>query len=172
MNQGYTLKQRSLIFVFNAIAWIGFDQWTKIWAVDHLKGAATRFYWSGMAQLTYAENNGAWGNLGGTWSEPWRTLFLVVVPVLVLVGISLVALVNKKATKIETWSYILISCGGIGNIIDRIRFGYVVDFLYVGLGRWPWQTNIFNIADVTIMVGFGLMVLQMFKDKKDSAVKA
>lgn len=165
MPNAYSIKQKSLIFILNAIAWIGFDQWTKIWAVDHLKNSATRYYFSGIAQLTYAENNGAWGNLGGSWEEPWRTLFLIVIPIIVLLGISVTSIVNKKATKLETWAYVLISCGGIGNIIDRVRFGYVVDFLYVGLGKWPWQTNIFNIADVTIMVGFGLIVLQMIKDK-------
>ena len=166
MLSGYTLKQKILIFFSNALLWIGLDQWTKIWSVANLKGEATRFYFNGIAQLTYAENNGAWGNLGGTWGEPWRSIFLIVVPIVVLLAISITAIVNNKATKLETWSYILISCGGLGNIIDRVRFGHVVDFLYVGLGKWPWQTNIFNVADVIIMTGFGIMLLHMFKDRR------
>jgi signal peptidase II len=161
----YSIKTKVIILITNLILWLGLDQWTKILAVEHLKLTGPKLYLSGIVQLIYAENNGAWGNLGGTWGEPWKTIFLVVIPVAVLVAISVTSIINKSAAKLETWSYVLIACGGLGNIVDRIRFGYVVDFMYVGLGKWPFQTNIFNIADVIIMTGFGVMILQIIRDK-------
>lgn len=167
----YTRTTKAIILVSNLILWLGLDQWTKIWAVSELKLASARYYLGGFVRLIYAENTGAWGNLGGTWGEPWRSLFLVIVPIAVLLAIMVASVINDKASKFETWSYVFIAAGGLGNIIDRIRFGYVVDFMYIGTGNWPFQTNIFNVADVIIMVGFGLMVIQIIKDKKNPSAK-
>lgn len=163
MDTNYSLKQRILYFVPTFAILIFLDQVSKIWAIETLKGEFPRTYLFGMAQLTYAENNGAWGNLGGDWQEPFRTLFLIALPVVVLVAFGLFALISKKITKLEYWAYLLIATGGTGNLVDRIRFNYVVDFLYLGIKR-PFETNIFNIADVVIMTGFGIMVLHLFQD--------
>ncbi len=162
----YPLKKRFLYFIPTFIFFIAFDQVTKIWAVETLKGEMPRHYLFGLAQLTYAENSGAWGNLGGTWQEPFRSLFLIALPIIVLIAFALFALLSKKINRIEFWSYALIAAGGCGNLIDRIRFNYVVDFLYLGIKR-PFETNIFNIADVVIMTGFGFMVLNIYLDWKN-----
>lgn len=165
MKEIYPIRKRVLYFIPTFIIFIAFDQVTKMWAVDALKGQMPRHYLFGLAQLTYAENSGAWGNLGGTWEEPLRSLFLIALPVVVLVAFALFALFSKKINRIEFWAYALIAAGGCGNLIDRIRFNYVVDFLYLGIKR-PFETNIFNIADVVIMTGFGLMVLNIYLDWK------
>lgn len=163
MENNYPLKKRLLFFIPTFAILIFLDQVTKIWAIETLKGEFPRTYLFGMAQLTYAENNGAWGNLGGDWQEPFRTLFLIVLPVAVLLAFGLFSLLSKKITKLEFWAYLLIAAGGTGNLVDRIRFNYVVDFLYLGIRR-PFETNIFNIADVVIMTGFGIMVLHLYQD--------
>jgi signal peptidase II len=163
MNTSYPTIKRLYFFIPTFLILIFLDQKSKIWAIEALKGELPRSYFFGMAQLTYAENNGAWGNLGGNWQEPYRSLFLIVLPVGVLLAFSLFSLFSKKINKLEFWSYLLIAAGGCGNLIDRIRFNYVVDFLYFGIRR-PFETNIFNIADVVIMTGFGIMVLHLYKD--------
>lgn len=165
MNNTYTLKTRILFFIpiFSLLLYL--DQISKIWAIETLKGKMPTFFFDGIAQLTYAENNGAWGNLGGTWPEPFRSLFLIFLPVAVLIAFGLFSILNKKITKLEFWSYLLITAGGCGNLIDRIRFNYVVDFLYIGFTK-TLATNIFNIADVVIMTGFALMLLHLFNDWK------
>ena len=66
-------------------------------------------------------------------------------------------LISKKVTKVDLFSLSCIFAGGIGNLIDRIRYDYVVDFMYMGYKKIG--TNIFNIADVVIMTGFGIMVV-------------
>lgn len=150
----YSLKTRAillgLLFVILTLA----DQWSKIWAVEALKGKMPRFYLMGTFQLRYAENTGAWGNLGGDWAEPWRSIFLIGLPILIIIGFTGFYLLYKHTSKLESWAYALIITGGVGNLIDRVRYNYVVDFLYMGIKerinlgfmQIPLETNIFNIA--------------------------
>jgi signal peptidase II len=133
------------------------DQWTKAWAVRDLKGNLPTDYLWGTIRIIYAENTGAWGNLGGDWPPFLRMSFLIALPVIILLGLAIFVIVSKKVTRPERWAYAFIVAGGAGNLIDRIRYDYVVDFLWMGIG--PIGTNIFNIADVSIMIGFGIMVL-------------
>lgn len=165
MKKCYSIKTRLLYFIPLTLVLLLIDQFTKQWAVETLKGKLPKVYFYGIAQLTYAENNGAWGNLGGDWGEPWRSLFLIYLPLIVLASFSLFAILSNKISKIEFWAYVLIAAGGAGNLIDRIRFNYVVDMFYLGIKR-PFETNIFNIADVVIMTGFGLMLYHLYLDWK------
>ena len=72
--------------------------------------------------------------------------------------------VRQQETKGVTAALSLILAGGLGNLIDRALYGHVVDFLYLGLPGVRWlQTNIFNIADVAIMAGVGMMLVFAFK---------
>jgi len=170
MSKLYPIKTRIFFFLVTFITLIGLDQWTKLLAVEHLKGQMPKYYFFGTFQLTYAENTGAWGNFGGNWEEPFKSLFLIALPIVVLLGFGIFALISQKITKIEYWAYTLISAGGMGNLIDRIRLKYVIDFMYAGI-RKPFETNIFNIADVVIMIGAGMMMLHIFLDWKRGKIE-
>ena len=160
-------KSRSLYLLLITIPTLIFDQWTKIWAVDNLKGQASQSYFFDLVKFIYAENPGAWGSLGSDWPELARTLFLIVLPLLILIGIAIYVLISKNLSKVDIISMSCIFAGGMGNLIDRIRYDYVVDMLYIGYGKIG--TNIFNIADVVIMTGFGIMVVfGMLLKKKES----
>lgn len=171
--KAYSLKTRALILTVLFVSLTALDQWTKLWAVDALKGKIPRFYLMGTFQLRYAENTGAWGNLGGDWTEPWRSLFLIGLPIVIILGFTGFYLLHKQTSKIESWAYALIITGGAGNLIDRVRFNYVVDFLYIGikekldlfLVKIPLETNIFNVADVVIMTGAFLILFHLIRDK-------
>ena len=163
MEKALSLRNKLIFFFSVQLVFIVLDQWTKIWAVESLKGTFPRNYFFGLFQLTYAENNGAWGNLGGDWGEPYRSIFLIYLPILVLVLFAAFSLFSNKINNTEFWAYAFIVSGGAGNLIDRVRFGYVVDFMYAGIKR-PFETNIFNVADVVIMIGFGLIVLNMIRE--------
>ena len=163
MEKVISLKNKFIFFFSVQLVFIALDQWSKNWAVEALKGNYPRHYFFGLFQLTYAENRGAWGNLGGDWGEPYRSLFLIYLPIAVLILFALFSLFSKKINNTEFWAYTFIVSGGAGNLIDRVRFGYVVDFMYAGIKR-PFETNIFNVADVVIMTGFGLIVLNMITD--------
>lgn len=171
--QTYSLKTRAAMLATLFISLTALDQLSKQWAVTALKGKTPHFYLMGTFQLRYAENTGAWGNLGGTWNEPWRSLFLIGLPILIILGFAGFYLLHKKTSKLESWAYALIITGGAGNLIDRVRFHYVVDFLYMGIKerinlgiiQIPLETNIFNVADVVIMTGAGLIVIHLLREK-------
>ncbi len=106
----------------------------------------------GIFHLTYIHNYGAAFSLFQN-----KTEFLILMQLVVIVAV-LVYLIKKQRK--EHWvllmSLSLIAAGGMGNLVDRAINGYVVDFL--DLRIWP----IFNIADISVCVGCGLLVLYMF----------
>lgn len=158
---------RRLIFILTVCAPVLlFDWWTKVLAIDHLKNGLPKYYLGGVIRLLYAENTGAWGSMGSNWSPTLRMLFLIVLPLLVLIGMLIYSIFNRDIPKLDLWSYCFIVSGGLGNLIDRIRFGYVVDMLWMGFDYPYAHTNVFNIADVAIMTGFGLLLLTQYREWK------
>ena len=140
---------------------IGCDQVTKDLAVEHLVGAPPRDYLGGTVRIVYAENRGAFLGLGHTWPETARVAVFVVLTGAVLVW-ALWSLVRQSAgpgprSGLERLGLLLLVGGGVGNLIDRVRLGYVVDFMNLGVG--PVRTGIFNVADVALMVGVGALLL-------------
>ncbi|MDF3001411.1 MAG: lspA [Bacillota bacterium] len=103
----------------------------------------------GIFHITYIHNYGAAFSILQN-----KTVFLIAVQVIVISGI-LIYLIQKRKTEhtMLLLSLALIVAGGLGNLIDRAVNGYVIDFLDVRI--WP----IFNIADISVCVGCGLMVL-------------
>jgi len=158
--------KKILTFLSICIVSIGLDWWTKILSIEHLQNSYPRQYLGGVFRLVYAENTGAWGSMGSDWSPFWRMAFLIILPMVVLLGMAGFALFNKKISALDLWSYAFIVSGGMGNLIDRIRYGHVVDFMWMGFDVPFGHTNIFNIADVAIMTGFGLLLLGQYKEWK------
>ncbi|OAI17880.1 MULTISPECIES: signal peptidase II [Methylomonas] len=109
--------------------------------------------------LTYARNTGAafsfLAQVGG-WQR-WLFAGLAVV-MSSIIGIWLYRL--KRHETMMAWALSLVLGGAIGNLIDRVAYGYVIDFLDVFYRDWHWP--VFNIADSAICVGVGLMVLESF----------
>ena len=113
----------------------------------------------GLFDLTYVHNTGAVFGLFRSLASPWRGLLLTLVP-LVAVGVILALAVRTPAGRRRPLSGLALILGGaIGNLIDRLRLGWVVDFLdfYLGSAHWP----AFNLADSSICVGVGLLLLDM-----------
>lgn len=104
--------------------------------------------------LTYTHN------YGGAWSIfDNSTLFITIVSFLIIIGIIYYLFKNKVTKKIEIVGYSLLLGGAIGNLIDRIVYGYVIDFLdFYILG---YDFPIFNIADIGIVVGIILLLVSM-----------
>lgn len=122
--------------------------------------------------LTYARNPGAafsfLADQGG-----WQRWFFTAIAGVVSIALVIWMAKTPKQDKLIAISFALILSGAVGNLIDRMMFGYVIDFLdfYVGNKHWP----AFNIADSAIFVGAGLMIIDAFrdntKDAKQSDVK-
>ena len=155
-----TIKRLGLLgLIFITV--VGLDQWSKSWAVSSLKGYPTQQYFNGWLLLLYAENTGAWGSMGSGLSDTWRFWILTVLPFIFLAGLTWYTMFSKELKPYMVASYGLVIAGGLGNLIDRAAYGYVVDFLWVGVPN-VIGTNIFNIADVAIMIGVITLVVAHF----------
>ena len=140
---------------------IAFDQITKYFASLKLADGSVAKFIPGVVQFKYAENTGmAFSMLSGA---RWVFIALTVV---VCVGVFYYLFSNRCKSLWLYWSLGVILSGGIGNLIDRIRFGYVVDFIE------PTFVNfaIFNIADCAVTCGavvlVGYLLYDAFKDLK------
>lgn len=110
--------------------------------------------------LTKVENTGAFLSLGHSLPNYIRTLLLTIIPVIVLLFATFYLLTRKNLTNLIMIGISFVIGGGIGNIYDRIVYGSVTDFLHIDFV--VFQTGIFNMADVSIMIGMGILILQSF----------
>jgi signal peptidase II len=111
--------------------------------------------------LTKVENTGAFLSAGSNLPDAIRTILLTVLPVFVLAYGLWFLYTNKNIPVAMQVAVSFLVGGGIGNIYDRIVYGSVTDFLFMDFVLF--RTGIFNLADVSIMIGIGLLLLQSFK---------
>lgn len=154
---------RTIIVLGLVLSTLACDQGTKRIAVTTLKDRDPISLLSGSVRLLYAENTGAWGSLGSHWAPSVKTVVFVVLPGLFLIGMLLHALLSRELTRWHILGWGLVVGGGLGNLIDRVRDGYVIDFMFMGIG--PLHTNIFNVADVVLLVGIALMFTRRRKPR-------
>lgn len=148
------------------------DQWTKLIATEAFKGKPTRQYLGDTFRFTWATNEGAFLSLGANLPDGLRYWVLTVAVGGLLLGILYFAVMGKGLTAMPVAGYALIAAGGLSNWVDRARFdGKVVDFMNLGLGSL--RTGIFNVADLQILVGIGLVLLAGNPEKaRDKAAEA
>ncbi|HCW73537.1 MAG TPA: signal peptidase II [Clostridiaceae bacterium] len=143
-----------IIFIVGLIL----DYITKIWAIDTLKGKPDITVIEGFFDFSYLENRGAaFGIFQG------RVYLLAAVTFLVLGVLFINYVKTKKKTLMFTISNALILTGAAGNLIDRLRYGFVVDFI-----SWHWKQAYyfptFNVADICVTVGTGLLIIYILKE--------
>src|SRR6185312_6955364 len=150
------MKLWSRVAILTSLIWLslGCDQETKRLAEHSLRMSDGKSFFGGLVRLLYSENTGAFGSMGQHWPEALKLLVFTILPTIVLALVVAHVLRKRAVSLMELTGCALIVGGGLGNILDRVIYGYVVDFLYVGYGQIG--TNIFNVADVAIMVGMGL----------------
>ncbi|MCM1047633.1 MAG: signal peptidase II [Clostridiales bacterium] len=155
-------KVRILIIdILLIVALIFIDQFSKYLAVIRLKDKPAFPIINGILELNYLENHGAaFGMLQN------QRVFFIFVEVIVLGAIAYILYKtpnNKKYTRMHILLS-LIAAGAIGNMIDRIRFNYVVDFIYIVLINFP----IFNLADMYVTFSTAILVLSLLFYYKES----
>jgi len=146
-------------------ATIGCDRLTKHIAATTLAGTAGRSFLADMVRLEYVENAGGFLSLGATLSSPVRTALFTIGTGLMLLGL-MVAAMRCRWSGSPLLGLGLFVAGGASNWMDRAARGRVVDFISFGIG--PVRTGIFNVADVAIMFGIGLLILAEFRRRKDA----
>jgi signal peptidase II len=151
--------QRIAILLFVMLVSVGCDQATKSVAQSTLAGTEPILFLNGMVRLQYAENPGAFLSLGAGLSSETRYWIFVVLAGLLLAG--LILYIFRSSLKMHILSLVglaLFAGGGLGNLIDRLtNDGRVIDFMNVGIG--PVRTGIFNVADMALMAGIGLLAI-------------
>jgi signal peptidase II len=113
--------------------------------------------------LTYVHNTGAafsfLSEAGG-----WQRWFFAALAAAISIGITFWLTRLQKHETLLAVALSLVLGGAIGNLIDRLAYGYVIDFLDVYVGTWHWPA--FNIADSAITIGVGLMLIESFTSSK------
>ena len=142
------------IWICAVVLAVFLDQATKWIAVIFLEGNPSVRFIDWFMQFTYVENTGAaWGIFG---SPDQRWIFMTLSSVAIL-AIMLYIFIMKPKNKLLRYSLALIVAGGIGNMIDRILLGYVVDFLEFTFIDFP----VFNVADSFVCIGAAMLILYM-----------
>jgi signal peptidase II len=148
-----------LVVFFIIIAVLSLDVLTKRW-VSHA------FYFGEIVpifpgfNLTLAHNTGAAFSFLADGAG-WQRVLLSAVAVIVTLVFSVWLYRTPASDRVTTMGLSLIIAGAIGNLIDRLWYGYVVDFLdvYVSIYHWP----AFNVADSAICIGVGFLLLEVFR---------
>lgn len=157
-----TKQKQSLIisFLIGFAILAGLDQWTKGLAVQSLKGQKPFVIWNGVFEFYYSENRGA---AFGMMQEKQLFFFLIAVLVLGAVAYLIWKMPPEGRYRPLAVCLMMISAGAVGNMIDRVSQGYVVDFLYFKLINFP----IFNVADCYVTIAAACLVLLIMIYYKD-----
>ena len=159
------LRQFFIFFIGLGVS-IGLDQFTKHLAVVHLKGQKPFVLIKGVFEFYYSENRGAaFGMLQGRQGF----FFLIAAAVILAVLWAVYRMPAGKRYLPLMCSLFLLVSGAVGNMIDRLAYGYVVDFLYAKFINFP----IFNFADCCVVIGAALLLVAfLFVYKEDTVPPA
>lgn len=139
------------------------DQWTKLLILERFYLHESIPIIPGFFHLTYVRNTGAAFGFLAQADATWRLPFFLIVPVIALIVLYLFLRKVPQHAMSLIVAVALVMGGAIGNLIDRARFGYVVDFL-----DFHWQHTYhfpaFNVADSAICIGAGLLMLRASKE--------
>jgi signal peptidase II len=117
----------------------------------------------GFFNITHVRNKGAAFGILANAPTVWRSLFFITVTIVAIVVI--IMLIRKAHERLLLVSFALIAGGAVGNLIDRIRYGEVVDFIQWYVKSYYWPS--FNVADSAISVGVFLLAIDMLLKKPE-----
>lgn len=150
-----------MLYELIIILLIGIDQLSKVWALKSLKEIGSVPIIQNVFHLTYVENRGAaFGMLQNN-----QTIFIIVALAASVFG--LYYLHTKKVNILGKTGIILIISGAIGNLIDRVRLGFVVDYFDF---RFIWE-YVFNVADVFVVLGTIMLCVYIIFFDEEKQVK-
>lgn len=158
---------RIIIFLLLIVVNIGCDQITKSIVRENIKYNAHIQLVGNNFILTKVENTGAFLSLGSSLNPVIRDTLLLAFPALIIAVLLVWVFIKNKLR----WDILIglsfIIGGGIGNIVDRILYGSVTDFLHINLGG-IFKTGIFNMADLSVMAGMFLLLIGSYIKKGKS----
>ncbi|HTS62200.1 MAG TPA: signal peptidase II [Candidatus Acidoferrales bacterium] len=121
----------------------------------------------GFLDIVHSENRGVAFGLLNDSSNEWQTTALILFSLGAMVFVSAMLWRPERLDRISFWGLALILGGAAGNVVDRILFGRVTDFLDFYVGTYHWHT--FNLADSTIVIGSVLLLIDLLRPKRRAA---
>ena len=142
-----------LLMALFAAGAVALDQWTKALTVASIPLHSRVPFWDGLFHFTYLQNTGA--AFSSFQGQQW--LFALIFAVFTLLLLVELRKNSMGFRPLERWCIVAIWAGGLGNMIDRVRLGYVVDMIEVEFIRFP----VFNVADCFITCGCVLLIAHL-----------
>jgi signal peptidase II len=163
MNEPAGQTVHSLMDRFGALRWlavtaivIGFDQWTKLLIIENFAEFDSVVLLPVLEFMRLHNEGAAFSFLAG--ASGWQRWLFIVLGIGVSIGIAVwLYKLPARGQSLLAAALSLVMGGALGNVIDRVRFGYVVDFIRVHYEQWYFPA--FNIADSAITVGAALLIL-------------
>ncbi|MDD5722365.1 MAG: signal peptidase II [Syntrophales bacterium] len=151
-------------FFITLVLVVGLDQLSKWYISSGMSLHASYPVIDGFFNITYIRNPGAAFGFLANAAPLFRSGFLIVVSAAAIVMVLFFLARDRSAGGLLVCALSLITGGAVGNLIDRVRFGNVVDFLDVYIGSYHWPA--FNVADSAISIGAVLLAVEMFRRKR------
>lgn len=165
-----TLSSGRGLYVWIAGVTVALDQVAKTLVDRYMDLHESRPIVEGLARLTYVQNRGAAFGILSDADLPYQSLLFSAISILALGAIAFYAWKLPAASRLPQLALAFIMGGAAGNLLDRARLGYVIDFVDVYWGRHHWPA--FNVADSAITVGVCLLILDIIKNPQgDSAAE-
>ena len=161
----WVLRKRNILFLAATFLVILLDQATKAWIISTMRLYDSFVVIGGFFNITHVRNPGAaFGFLAGA-SPLFRYIFFMAVTLAAILLILNYLRISRIEAPALVSALALILAGAVGNLIDRVRFGEVVDFLdvYIGAHHWP----AFNVADSAITVGAACLIMVLLRRRKE-----
>lgn len=159
------MKKKYLILLATVAVAVLFDFITKAYIDSNMSLHESVVVIGGLLNITYVRNPGAAFSFLATASPGFRSVFFLSVTILSIVLVLYYIAKSKTEEPLMIFALSLILSGALGNFIDRVRIGEVIDFIDVHLGAYHWPA--FNVADSAITVGACIMLLALFKRPKE-----
>jgi signal peptidase II len=154
-----TKNSARALYLLIALVVVLLDRWSKHLVAQRIRLYAHVQVIPGFFRLTHTENTGAAFSLFADSPAPWKTALLIAFSVIALIVVSTLLWKNHHAHIVTGVALSLIMGGAVGNLWDRLARGRVVDFLLVYVKQYQWP--VFNLADSAIVIGAGLLILEI-----------
>lgn len=152
----------NLVYLILALVILGADRFSKLMVISNAELGETFVKIGSAFSFTYVQNKGAaFSMLSG------RLGFLSVFSIAFCIGVIVYWFVKKPTDKLLCSSLAMMAAGALGNTIDRLMYGYVVDFIKTEFISFP----VFNIADIAITLGAALLVISVCLEDRKNGVK-
>lgn len=154
MNKLKLGKANILLYALTIFIVIAGDQITKIIVSSSMQLSSSQTIIDNLLYFTYAQNKGAaWGMFQG------KIMVFLIVALVAATGMIYYFMQTKEKETLTRYGLVLAFSGAIGNVIDRVVLGHVRDFIDVVI--FGYDFPIFNIADMAVVIGFGLVILEI-----------